>query len=197
MLDGHIEQASRVDTGAIVEIFYQSLRDDPGFIWMIPDEETRSRAMRSFFRSVTLGALRNGVVLHRVDNLAASIWRPPGRGLPNIFEMLRNFYDYLPYARKAGPRVKIMAKAIRANQPGFPFRYLQFLGVAEKHWNQGMGMEMLKDRLARAAFANEPVYVETAKPEYVDFYRIAGFEIMSEWDMPDGAPSFTSLLKSP
>lgn len=197
MVDGHIEQARPIDTGAIVDLLSQTIVDDVAYKWMIPDDELRARVMPGFFRSIVRATLRQGVILHRMDNLSTSLWRPPQSAYAGRLEMLMNLPSIYRFMNAARPRVQKIARAARKHQPDFPFRYLQFVAVAEEHRGKGLGGAIVKDGLKRAEAADEIVYLETASSDKVSFFQHMGFDIHDQWSITDDGPHFTSLLKRP
>ena len=195
MLDGDIEPASRIDTATIADMLLDGYMKDPAFLWLIPDEADRKRHLPPMVRAMVRSALRFGLVLHRGDNLAASLWRMPGQITAGLFENIANMHVYWPIIRKNRARARVIRDSVRAHHPDFRCRSLQFIGVAEGRRGTGMGSAMLREGLAMADAAGDPVYIENSRPETLPFFIKQGFDIHDEWDVGMGGPRFTSLIR--
>lgn len=89
-----------------------------------------------------------------------------------------------------------ISNALDAHHPkGFPFWYLHFVGVRPDFQGKGWGGSIIREGLKRAAGEGLPAYLETATPQNVPLYLRLGFEIVEEWDVPDGGPHFWSMLR--
>lgn len=190
-----VEKASLSDAPTLATMFAQAFIDEPALSWMVPNEDDRKRIFPSFFNAIVAGSMRNGLALRTQDNHAATLWRMPNKISPGFFETLMGMPQMLPLLRIAGPKAKILSKAVRQHLPNFPFRYLQFAGVAPSYQGKGKGGAVIRAGLELAKKAGDPVYLETAKSKNVALYQALGFEIIDEWKVEDSPLLFRSLLK--
>lgn len=190
-----VEKAGSDDVQSLATMFAQAFIDEPALSWMVPDTDDRKRTFPNFFKAIVSGSMRNGLALHTQDNHAATLWRLPQRTSPSFLETLSGLPQMLPLLRLSGPRAKIMSRAVRMHWPKFPFRYLQFAGVAPSQQGMGMGGAVIRAGLELAKKAGDPVYLETAKPENAALYQSLGFEIIHEWEVENSPLLFRSMLK--
>ena len=61
-----------------------------------------------------------------------------------------------------------------------PHWYVMVIGVDAAHQGKGLGKSLLQPVLRRAAADGVPVYLETAQPSNVPFYKNLGFKIVKE-----------------
>jgi ribosomal protein S18 acetylase RimI-like enzyme len=91
----------------------------------------------------------------------------------------------------AGPATTIRAlrgqAALEAGHPEEPHAFVSMLGVDPASQRQGAGRALLGRVLAEADEREVPVYLDTAKPDNLPYYRSFGFELTGEGDLPRGA----------
>jgi len=78
-----------------------------------------------------------------------------------------------------------------------PHWYILILGVHPVHQGKGLGGELLKEVLQRADKERVPVYLESANPKNLDFYRTYGFQVIDEIVPIAGCPPVWGLIRAP
>lgn len=187
--------AVAADRDALAAMLADAFFADPVFAWMWPDEaERRVHLPRLFALNFDLD-LPVARTLKAPDNRAVSFWRPPGQSAASTLDYLMRPLQTIQAFGFAIGRVTAVADAIKAHLPtDRPFWHVHFVGVAPALQRQGWGSAMMK---AGEAFTGDAdIYLETARPENVQFYSARGYRTTGEWQIP-GGPTMWSMLKSP
>ena len=136
--------------------------------------------MRRFFRGVLNDGLRTDLVLCPEDRSGAAVWVAPGRTAHGPVGELRTALASATSvgldARSVGRGVTWLATAA-AHRPREPHWYLYFLGVDPDRQGTGRGHALLQAVLEHCDATGTPAYLETAKPENVEFYGRHGFAV--------------------
>jgi ribosomal protein S18 acetylase RimI-like enzyme len=105
----------------------------------------------------------------------------------------------IPMVRTFGwslSRAMRVSDAIHAHHPkSDDFWLLQYAGVAPEHQGKGWGGIAIREGVARATQTGKPVLLETATPANASLYARLGFEIIDEWDVPNGGPHFWTMMR--
>ena len=120
---------------------------------------------------------------------AAAMWAPPGKWetpLGEIFTQLVPFVGALRTRSIASLRTLFVVEGAHPKEP--PHWYLGFLGTVPERQGQGLGAQLLSDRLAEVDRAGLPAYLESSNPRNISLYRRHGFEVVEELAMPGGCP---------
>lgn len=192
-----IRRAVKADARSIAKRLAWAFADDPAFAWLIPDDRKRTRLLPGLFKAMVRSAIRNGRVWRTPGNDAATVWRLPGAIEPSGLDKFRNLPSLLPFAMAAGPRARLLSETLHRHYPGSKFRYLQIAGCDPQYQGKGLVSALLREGLDRAGTAREPVYLETATEANVGFYQHFGFDMVGEFDVPEGGPHFWQLLWKP
>lgn len=115
---------------------------------------------------------------------------------PEPFE--REWADLEAATPGLGARFEVYGAIARRHQPPAPHHYLGVLGVHPSVQGQGGGRELLQAICQRSA--DDPlssgVYLETANPVSLEFYRHQGFELRGEGDL-GGTPLWCVFRPNP
>ncbi len=185
--------------GAASAVLARAFQDDPAWIWLIPDEQRRTRLLPPLFRAgfdvtaadvwSTTGAVRG-----------AARWLPPGRPAVRVAATLRALVttparlgratgSFLAYGRS----VELM----RADVAGGPHWYLAGIGVDPSAQRRGIGGALLEPGLEGAARQGLPVVLLTNNEANLSFYGRHGFEVVREGETPKGGPRAWAMVKRP
>ena len=190
-------RARRRHAPAMAETLAAVFVDEPAMCWLLDcDANERHRRLRFFFRPIVSGAIANGVALRSANDEAITLWRTPGKIHPGFFELLGGFSDFGKAIGDRRERTQKLGASLRAHEPSFAYRYLQFAGVAPSAQGKGLGGAAVRAGLKLAQDAQQPVYLETSKRENFNLYAHLGFAMQEEWEVPDG-PHVWSMLWRP
>ncbi|MEJ5977920.1 GNAT family N-acetyltransferase [Novosphingobium sp. PS1R-30] len=190
-----MSRAEARDADAMVRSFCEAFADDPGLAWIWPDRADRIARLPFFFEPIVGGTMLQGLALRSEASDAVSLWRQPGRIHPEPHEMAP-WHTAMARAFSAGAeRSQLMGATLRAHQPAdFDWWYLQFIGVRPAAQGTGLGGAIVRSGLALAQAAGMPVYVEVMNPDNFGYYRHVGFQVIDEFDIPDGGPHVWGML---
>ncbi|WP_165189778.1 GNAT family N-acetyltransferase [Caulobacter soli] len=194
MAEADMIQAERDDVPAMVALLAAAFVDDPPLAWILPDRADRQSRLATFFEPIIKGTMRNGLALRSPGDEAVTLWRLPGGIHPGFIETLSGMPAFVRALGDGAKRAQVLSRSLRTREPDFPYRYLQFAGVAPALKGKGWGGRAVRAGLAQARAAGVPVYLETSKAENVAFYRHLGFNVLQEWDVPEGGPHVWSML---
>ena len=97
-----------------------------------------------------------------------------------------------PAAVRAGPGVlrRSLAadSALSAGHPAEPHLFVALLAAHPRHQRGGRGRALLTAAIERAQTLEVPVYLDTANPANLPYYRSFGFAVVGEARLPRGAP---------
>jgi len=188
--------AMRSDQANVVQTLALAFQDDPALSWIMPDPERRKARLPRLFEILFNSDFPNGMILKSPRYETCSLWRAPGRADTGLWELVRSAVPMLQVFGSAIGKGIAISNALDAHHPkGFPFWYLHFVGVRPDFQGKGWGGSIIREGLKRAAREGLPAYLETATPQNVPLYLRLGFEIVEEWDVPDGGPHFWSMLR--
>lgn len=142
--------------------------------------------------SARLRANRAGLkslVLDRGDRVTTRVLQRDGGVVGGLVEMPLPAPPPPPPARFSrrlgcllhqGPRALLgwehVNQKVMGMRPIEPSRFIAVLGVDPDSWGRGFGSILLNEVIAAAAAQGMPVYLESDRPESIDFYRSHGFE---------------------
>jgi len=194
-------QASDLERAA--QVLTRAFHDDPGVVWLLPNEGQRRRLLYYTFGNIIGHGMRSGLV-HTTPGAVEGVamWLPPERPIATFLDTVRMGFLSLPL--KATPLQVIrfaamMALFDRLHHQDAPKRhwYLNVLGVDPERQGQGVGGRLIAPVLEAADGERLPCYVETGKEINVTFYQKHGFEVLREGNLPLGGPRWWTMLREP
>ncbi|MGZ6668336.1 MAG: GNAT family N-acetyltransferase [Solirubrobacteraceae bacterium] len=183
----------------VARILTDAFVDDPGWRDVGPDRARHRRvALWAYHRALARKALRwgrpgyaafrSGQLVGVAVTFASDAWPPP--------EPLSTLLD-VPAFALAGPPAALRGWRANAIITRAHFRdphlFLWQLAVAPPVQRSGVGHTLMERVLADAEAAELRVYLETAKPENVPYYRSFGFLETGHERLPRGAPLWLML----
>lgn len=185
------------------EVLGRAFHDEPGSVWLIPDEAERARLLPRMMEPIIRYCQLFGEAYTTNGGLlAAAGWLPPGQTELTLERMVQARMDRMPqdigierFARFM-QMTGFLATLHRQAAPAEHY-YLMVLGVDPPRQGQGIGGALIQPVLRRADAEKLPCYLETGKEINVRFYRRHGFEVVAEGDTPGGGPPYWTMLRPP
>jgi ribosomal protein S18 acetylase RimI-like enzyme len=191
--DGRIGQRPEVQVGVVrlagrrlevaAGVLARGMRDNPVHQAVFgPDPDRRLRALQPMFRGI-LGVWSVPIICARLDGELVGVVTPmpPGTCRPSLGQALRLAGPIL-----AGAGVRRVPRALRwlwawnRHHPEHTHCHLGPVAVDAHLQGRGIGSQMMAVFAARMDAAGTDAYLETDKPENVEFYGRFGFETISE-----------------
>ena len=185
----------------VVRVLTDAFVDDPGWRDVGPERRRHRRlVLWSYHRALRCKALRwgrpsyaafrSGRLVGVAVTFDSEAWPPP--------EPISTLLD-VPAFAVAGPPAAVRGWRAgttikRAHFPD-PHMFLWQLAVDPPAQRSGVGRALMARVLADADEATLPVYLETAKPENVPYYRSFGFVETGRERLPRGAPMWFMLRR--
>lgn len=184
--------ATRDDCAAITEAMARAFLDDPFARFAAPDDDTRLGQMQAFFECQFAEVFFDTrEVITGPSCEATAVWSAPGnweltpsqedRVVAGIAEVFRD-------------RIELLGTALGTIEgklhPKEPHWYLDFLGTDPRHQGKGLGSAVMAPVLARCDIDGTPAYLWTAKESNLAFYGRHGFEVIWDWVVPEGPPTW-------
>ena len=183
----------------VAHVLTDAFLDDPGWRDVGPEREGHRRFVlwryhRALHRKALrwgrpgYAALRDGRLVGVAVTFDSEAWPPP--------EPISTLLD-VPAFALAGPLAALRAAradvTIKSAHFHEPHLYLWQLAVDPPAQRSGVGRALMQRVIADANDASVPVYLETAKPENVPYYRSLGFVETGREKLPRGAPLWLML----
>ncbi len=160
--------------------------DDPGWRAIGPDRPGHRLAVeRVYHRGAIAIARRSGrcyaaVVQGELAGVAITFGGEPPE--------LRSALSLAPAFILSGPapmaRALQVGRLIQSAHPDEPHHYLWILASDPRLQRRGVGRALMGRAISDATEAGLPLYLETANPDNVPYYRTFGFEVTSEGALP-------------
>lgn len=191
-----VRTARPEDRRALATVLARSFYDDPVTSWFYPNDRTRLRNARTFFR-IRLKQLARQEQTHTTEDLAgAALWALPGQWREEGHEVIQ----YLPTVPAILPRLPLALRAMRLiedHHPHEPHLYLSILGTDPDKQGRGIGSALLAPGLRLADEDGLGCYLESSKEENIAFYARHGFVVREEIRLPKGGPSLWLMWRDP
>lgn len=193
----------QADLDRAAQVLARAFHDDPGIVWLLPNEGQRRRLLFWNHRKFLRYGLRAGHVYTTPDSVVGiATWLPPERPMMGLMDAVRLGLLALPF--KASPLqfvrfTAMMSMFEKMHKKDVPKRhwYLNVLGVEPERQGQGVGGRLIAPILEQADRDRLPCYLETGKEINVTFYQKHGFEVVKEGDLPLGGPRWWTMLREP
>jgi ribosomal protein S18 acetylase RimI-like enzyme len=195
-----VRVAEPADVAAITETISLAFHDDPTWSWAFPDDARRQAQYAIWWRFLIEGALRFDEPAVFVTNgvEAAAVWLPPGQG-----ELSAEDEERVPGMLRdlVGDRTDDFLELLdrfEAVQPADPpHYYLSLLGVHDQHRGRGIGMDLLRDNIARFDREGVPTYLESSNAANNHRYEALGYRKIGEFNTPDDSAAITAYWRDP
>ena len=168
----------------------RAFADDPLMRWFFPDDVDYEAINPQLVDHMCKRWHAQGSLWCSGDGAAMAGWVPPGR--PEV--------DVGPWPEFGHPewrlaRFAAIGEALHANTPNERHWYLNMLATHPDWQRRGLGSALLEVVFDRARQDGLPCYLETETEANVAYYHHHGFEVRSEWDLPDGGPHMWGMLR--
>jgi len=169
--------ATAADLDAIVRTLSSAFFDDPLWGPSFPDVARRASQMSAFWRLLCASALRFPETFVTAGAESVAVWLPPGAEELTEDESsgLESFVGDLVGDAASPPIMAVMTQFEHA-RPIEPHFYLSLLGTHDDHRGRGLGMNLLRENLARIDALGSAAYLESTNPANDARYRSVGFE---------------------
>jgi ribosomal protein S18 acetylase RimI-like enzyme len=183
-----VRAAARDDVEQLSRVLARAFRKDPFHRWLFPEERQWELYSHRSFAVVIRDELRHETVLTTDQLSGAAIWRDPEREPPNLWARIRMAAQMIPIF---GRRSRLIGRGfdqLLALHPAEPHWYLGVLGTDPQHQGKGVGSALMRPILDRCDAVGQLAYLEASRVENVPYYERHGFEVVAEFEMPQGPP---------
>jgi len=180
-----------------------SFDEDPLYRFLFPESGVRRRWLEVIMAAALHDALPEGTVFVAGGGAETGVMTliPPGayptparRALG--FVVRRKARPGIPFPRWRLLRSGIGAlRAVGRVHFDGPHYYLPVIGVHPDSHGQGLGGALVAHAVELARRDGVSVYLETANPRNLGFYRRFGFELRDEIAAPGGGPPLWTMLR--
>jgi GNAT superfamily N-acetyltransferase len=213
---GDVRMLGPRDTADAARVLVRAFHDDPAFVALIPDPETRSRLLRALAlaraRDAGRYAAAHGVRLEG-ELAGVALWTPPGTGLrvlPAAATLIRNVLGGGPITptiahvssvlwrdRRVMPRLaRARMQAMRAASAE-PAWYLALIGTDPRYRRRGVARRLLEHVLERCDADGVPAWLETTEESTVAIYERFGFTVSSSAAAGSHMPGYWVMWRAP
>jgi ribosomal protein S18 acetylase RimI-like enzyme len=185
------------------EVLARAFHDDPYWLWVLPDESKRARALPWFMKVWTKYCQKHGEAYTVADKVeGAALWLPPGKYPMSVAGTMQAGMFLAPLKFGPGAFGRFMSSLNyleELHKRDVPPRhwYLATLGVDPPRQGQGVGGTLMQPVLARSDADGLPCYLETETEINVGFYNRHGFEVIVEVDLPKDGPHIWTMKREP
>lgn len=174
-----------------VEALTRAFQDDPMWSCVLPDAASRAEVLRPMWAALIGFSRVYGAVYTTPEGEGTACWIAPGNTKTTLWKLIRTGMrlprSMIQLPKDARIRFFGMMRFIDRHHKELmkgPHWYLWVLGVSPDCRGRGIGGELLRPVLDRAAADGVPCYLETQTEANVAFYRRRGFEIVREQREP-------------
>jgi ribosomal protein S18 acetylase RimI-like enzyme len=183
------------------ETLAEAFLDDPMFIWLFPDEDTRRSRLLRMNRVPLEFGLRYARVSQTDQGRGVAIWLPPGVTLTPT-RMVRSGMLGVPMATGLRPLARFAAangvmEKVKARAVSAPYWQLLIVAVHPDLQGRGCGRALVSDGLEQVDKAALTSYLDTSKPSNIGFYQGLGFEVVEEAVLGQEGPPAWGMRRNP
>lgn len=195
---GEVREAGAADRESLARSLADAFLDDPVSAWTIPPERLRRPVLIRFFREFLRQHERHDTVWCDDALGGAAIWAPPGKTKMGVIDSIALVSRVAhPRLVARGPLLALGALSVERLQPkSGGFFYLAALGVDPSRQGEGVGSRLIRPVLDICDEDRVGAYLESSKPENVDFYVRHGFRVVGEKRLPRG-PLLPLMYREP
>lgn len=202
-----IRLATRADLNALSQLLYESFFDDPGWSYVLPRVPLRANWLARLMRAGIEVSLDNGLVWLAADEqsgapVGVAMWFPAGRKFPPPwYRTLIPALSILDFSLLHFPsawRYSVLQKRMLRLQPRKVRRcwFLAGLAVAGARRGGGLGAQLVREGLSRAAGDRSPAFLQTWS-HVAPFYERLGFTTVSQFTLANGRYQCHGMLWQP
>jgi ribosomal protein S18 acetylase RimI-like enzyme len=190
----------RLERDRLVEasdVLARAFQNDPAWVWLIPDDERRTRVLPWLFRvgfDVTAADVYATAGIVR----GAARWLPPGRPPMRVGPTLKALVT-TPFrlGSAVGPFLAYgrAVETMRAETMPEPHWYLAGIGVDPAAQGRGIGSALLAPGLEAAEAAGLPAVLLTNSEANLAFYGRHGFVVEREGRTPENGPQAWAMVR--
>lgn len=193
LLPTDLEQAVRVQARAF--------RDDPLWVYVLPDVKQREKLMPTFFKVFFKAWISNQQAFGVSQPLeGVAVWSKPDQKELDFFKLLNAGFPKLlfsPILPSFFKTFRIFAKfeEMQKKYAPDPHYYLNTISVAPEAQGKGLASKLIKPFLAQADLESVSTYTETMTPSNVSLYEYYGFKCMEQYNVPKTDLSIWSFYR--
>ena len=191
-----IRPATADDDAAVAVTLSRAFFDDPVMAWLVPDEASRHRRQRIFYRAELGHAHANGLVLTTDDHAGAALWLAPKRWKVDAGTMVRQAPAIVRAFGRRIPAALKLQTAMDEAHPSEPHWYLAILGTDPDRQGAGIGGALIRGVTDGCDRNGVGAYLESSKPDNVPYYERFGFVVTGEIAVAD-SPTLFSMWRDP
>jgi ribosomal protein S18 acetylase RimI-like enzyme len=170
-------------------VLAEAFLHDPAWVAIgPPDEPARRRLLRRFFRVALFETRHWGgpawAAIRGAATVGVAVTFGAGKTFPPPWASALEAPLFLLAGRRTSQHAMQVGAAMARAHPRQPHLYLWFLAAHPRHQRRGVGRALMEQVLREAALRKVPVYLETATPENVPYYRAFGFGVTGEAPLP-------------
>lgn len=194
-----IRKGTVSDRPQLARTLASAFSEDPLFRWMVGPKAPLEERMRIFFDAFLKQNLRkpDHLVFVSEDGTGAAIWQPVDKWKVPPGELVRSLPAIVRAFRGRVPAMMGALTAIEKQHPKEPHYYLEVLGTHKDRQGKGIGSAVMSGMLKRCDDEGLPAYLESSNPRNIPFYARHGFEVRQEISCGKGAPTCTSMWRTP
>jgi ribosomal protein S18 acetylase RimI-like enzyme len=192
-------EAVEGDVGEILDTLVAAFDDDPVWGgWGFPDRSRAREQRRAMFDLWLRGALPFRSVRVTPDCGAVAVWYAPA-GTRSSDDDQRELTSRAHARLGSHAEVFLAGCALleAAHPQHEPHFYLSLIGTRGSHRGRGLGMDLLREKLAALDAAGMPAYLESTNPANRARYENLGFGRIGEVELPGGGPLVELMWRAP
>lgn len=173
-----------VEAGDVAELsacLARAFDDDPVSHFLFPNERTHRVRLERYFRWQFAHVFLPKGESWTTDDLAgASLWIPPRRPSPSVFQALSQLATVTRILGRQTGRALRLLEQLDSVHPKVVHCYLGTIGTDPERQRSGIGSALMEVVLSRLDQEAMPAYLESSKEENLSFYHRHGFEVTGE-----------------
>jgi ribosomal protein S18 acetylase RimI-like enzyme len=185
---------SPADNREIAQTLARAFQNETGWSYVIKDPVLRAKRLAGAFHLFLRDEHRRGAVYGTGGIEAVTLWRGPGQAHDSKWDRLRLIVPFIQQLRGSIFRGLEVSDLIERYLPNEPCWYLHYAGCHPDFQGKGFGGAAIRAGLERVDYEGLPAYLETADESNVSLYRRFGFEVVHEWQIPEG-PQFWGMKR--
>ncbi len=171
---------SQIEVDAATSLLVRAFTPDPGFRFIVPDNDQWARAAADFFRRVVARADKQGLCLVDSTLNAVSVWEPPAVATSSPLKALFELFQLGWILRGNLGRALSIQRRMQGYRPQRPHWYLAYIATDPDTRRRGLGSIVMRPMLEHADQAQLPIYLECSNISNIPFYTSHGFTLIAE-----------------